>query len=360
MKTVKTVLVSPLNWGLGHASRVVPIIKLLLDNNLKVIVASSGESEKYLRKEFPELQFRKLPNYKIKYSRSNSQVLSMFGMSPKILYCSIIEHFRLKKIVSQNKIDIVISDNRFGMWNNNVYSIFITHQLKVIFPKGLKVFEFIYQGILRCFIKHYDECWVPDYIGKANLAGDLAHKNNKLKNIKYIGALSRFSYIENIDLLDEEYDMLFILSGPEPQRSLFEEIVYREMDSSSLKFAIVRGTSEKTVLKYPCPSINIASTHGLYDLIKKSKLVVCRSGYSSVMDLVVMNKKAVFVPTPGQTEQEYLAKYLSEKGLFKSIKQSEFSLEMIKIEELTNPNFEIESNDMLLNEILRLKEKEYK
>lgn len=360
MKTVKTVLVSPLNWGLGHASRVVPIIKLLLDNNLKVIVASSGESEKYLRKEFPELQFIKLPNYKIKYSRSNSQVLSMFGMSPKILYCSIIEHFRLKKIVSQNKIDIVISDNRFGMWNNNVYSIFITHQLKVIFPKGLKVFEFIYQGILRCFIKFYDECWVPDYIGNANLAGDLAHKNNKFKIITYIGALSRFSYIENVDLLDKEYDMLFILSGPEPQRSLFEEIVYREIDSSSLKFAIVRGTSEKTVLKYPCPSINIASTYELYDLIKKSKLVVCRSGYSSVMDLVVMNKKAVFVPTPGQTEQEYLAKYLSEKGLFKSIKQSEFSLEMIKIEELTNPNFEIESNDMLLNEILRLKEKEYK
>jgi uncharacterized protein (TIGR00661 family) len=348
-----------LNWGLGHASRVVPIIKLLLENNLNVIVASSGESEKYLQIEFPELRFIILPNYKIKYSRSNSQVLSMLGLSPRILYCSIIEHFRLKKIISQNNIDIVISDNRFGLWNSNVYSIFITHQLKVIFPRGLKAFEFIYQKILRCFIRHYDECWVPDYSGKANLAGDLAHKNNKLKSIKYIGALSRFSYAENIALHDEEFDMLFILSGPEPQRSLFEEIVYREIDSSSLKFAIVRGTSEKKVLKYPCPSINIASTNELYSLIKKSKLVVCRSGYSSVMDLVVMNKKAVLIPTPGQTEQEYLAKYLSEQGLFKSIKQREFSLEMIKIEELTNPNFEIESSDALLKEILRLKEKEY-
>jgi uncharacterized protein (TIGR00661 family) len=338
----------------------VPIIKVLLENNLNVIVASSGESEKYLQIEFPELRFIKLPNYKIKYSRTNSQVLSMLGLSPKILYCSIIEHFKLRKIVRQNNIDIVISDNRFGLWNSNVYSIFITHQLKVIFPKGLKVFEFIYQGIVRYFIRHYDECWVPDYSGKTNLAGVLSHKNNKLKNIKYIGALSRFTYTEHITLLVEEYDMLFILSGPEPQRSLFEEIVYREIDSSSLKFAIVRGTSEKTVLKYPCPSINIASTHELYGLIKKSKLVVCRSGYSSVMDLVVLNKKAVLVPTPGQTEQEYLANYLSEKGLFKSIKQSEFSLEMIKKEELTKPNFEIESNDMLLNEVLRLKEKEYK
>jgi len=357
LKINKTILVSPLNWGLGHASRVIPIIQLLLENEFKVIVASSGESEKLLHKEFPNLQFIHLPNYKIKYSRRNSQVLTMFSLLPKILFCSIIEHFKLKKIVSKNKIDIVIADNRFGLWNRNVYSIFITHQLNVIFPRMLKVFEFVYQRILRYFIRQYDECWVPDYTGNTNLAGDLSHKNNRLKNIKYIGTLSRFKHSENGYSYSEIFDVLFILSGPEPQRSLFEEIIYREIESSLLKIAIVRGTSEKTVLKYSCKCINVANSDELNNLINTSKFVVCRSGYSSVMDLVVKNKKTILVPTPGQTEQEYLAKYLLEQGLFKSLQQSEFNLKKIKVEELTNPNFIMENNDILLKEILRLKEK---
>lgn len=344
----KKILLCPLDWGLGHASRDIPIIYLLKDNNFDIHIAGSLKILNFLKKEVSDAKFIEFRNYKVKYSRQNSQVINMFFLIPKIVYWTIKEHFLLKSLIKKYDIDIVISDNRFGLWNKKVISIFITHQLKVIFPKRYRKLEFIYEFLLRFIINKYDDCWIPDYEGVDNLSGSLSHFAKMLDNIKYIGLLSRFSRLKE-DLSEPKiYDLLFVLSGPEPQRSLFEEIIYKQIENSNLEIAIVRGTTEKSILSYSVQKFDLLNTRELNQLINISDVVICRSGYSSVMDLIVKKKKAILVPTPGQTEQEYLAEYLFQKGIFEFSTQENFKLNNINISEINQPNFRIEKNEELL------------
>lgn len=351
-------LICPLNWGLGHASRIIPIVNLLVHEGFQVYFAAGSESAQFLKKEFPSNTHIIFENYKVRFSCSKSQTGKMIRLLFPILFFSIKEHFRLKRIVTDYNIDIIISDNRFGLWNSEVYSIFITHQLKVIFPQVLRCLEFLYQFLLRCIISRYDECWIPDFEGSENLAGVLSHSNNKQKNIKYIGPISRFKLDKTAPEELESIDILFVLSGPEPQRSLLEEIIYHEIYKADLNIVLVRGTSKTGVIKFDCESYDLLNTIALEKLIRNSKLVICRSGYSSIMDLVTLKKKAVLIPTPGQTEQEYLAKYLSENKVFYSLKQDEFKLEKVlefdfnKLQEIN-----IDEGNSLLNQIKELKKK---
>lgn len=325
----KSILICPLNWGLGHASRLIPVVNMLISKGNLVIFAAGKETRQFLKREFPNYKHIKFENYKVKYSQSKSQLFAMLKLAPKIILSTIDEHYKLKKIINDLNIDIVISDNRFGLWNKKVYSVFITHQLKVIFPKRLRCFEPVYQYLLRRIIARYDECWVPDNEGRENLAGMLSHSNNKQKNISYIGPISRFKYSVDTFKESEYIDVLFILSGPEPQRSLFEEIIYERTKGSDLEIAIVRGTSMRRKIVFDHTTYDLLNSNELEHLLRVSKKVVCRSGYSSIMDLVALNKKAILVPTPGQTEQEYLAEYLSQKEMFYSLMQNEFSLEAL-------------------------------
>jgi len=344
----KKILFCPLDWGLGHASRDIPIIDLLKENNFDIYIAGSFKILDFLKKEVSGAKFIEFGNYKVKYSRQNSQVINMFFLIPKIIYWTIKEHFILKRLIKKYDIDIVISDNRFGLWNKRIISIFITHQLKVIFPKRYRKLEFIYESLLRFIINKYDDCWVPDYKGIDNLSGELSHLNHNTQNISYIGLLSRFSKLKDDNSTSKVYDILVILSGPEPQRSLFEEIIYSQIERSNLKIAIVRGTLEKSILSYSVQKFDLLNTGELNQLMDISEVVICRSGYSSVMDLIVKKKKAILVPTPGQTEQEYLAEYLSQKGLYEFIIQEKFKLDNINISEINQPNFQIEKKEKLL------------
>ena len=349
------VLICPLNWGLGHATRVTPIIQLLIQNKFEVIVASSGNSLTFLQKEFRNITFIDFPNYKVKYSRKQSQILKTLFEIPGIIYCSILEHFKLKRIIKKNCIKIVISDNRFGLWNSNIYSVFITHQLKINFPGKLKVFEPIYQLLIRHVINKYDECWIPDFEGNFNLSGELSHINTETKNSYFIGPLSRFKFEKNDTKTPKiKYNVLFILSGPEPQRTLLENIFYNQTKETSLKCAIVRGTEQKTEKSFSFPVYNILNSKELCELIKESELVICRSGYSSIMDLFILRKKAVLIPTPGQTEQEYLADYLKNKSLFFSLKQKNFNLQKA-VNYAYNPSHnKLVNKDNLTKRILNL------
>ena len=326
MRKNQSVLICPLDWGIGHATRVVPIIDELIHNEFKVIIAASGNALIFLKREFPRLTFLHFPNYQVKYSKSGSQVFKMIKLFPKIIYCSIKEHFKLRKFISAYNIDIVISDNRFGLWNKSTFNIFITHQVNLSFPRKLKFLSNIYFSALRRIIEKYNECWIPDFKGERNLAGLLSHTKKELSKAFYIGPLSRFAKLE-LDLnITKEFDVLFILSGPEPQRTIFENIILSQVKLTKFNIAIVRGTDNKLEIKTSFPVYNIANTETLKKLIDKSDLVICRSGYSSIMDLVTLGKRAVLVPTPGQTEQEYLAKYLMKKGLFFSMEQKSFCL----------------------------------
>ncbi|OQY02299.1 MAG: hypothetical protein B6I20_07085 [Bacteroidetes bacterium 4572_117] len=349
----KTVLVCPLNWGLGHASRDVVIIKQLLQNGFKVIIGTDKAPLSFLQSEFPKLPFIQLQSVEIKYPKGKQMALKMLFSLPKLLYGIFKEHQMLKKIISQHTIDIVISDNRFGLWNKNIYSVFVTHQLEIQLPKTIKFVKPLVNTINRWFIGNYNTCWIPDFPG-INVAGLLSLPKKTPANCRFIGILSRFNP-GNIQA--KKYDILAILSGPEPQRSIFEQILIAEFKKNKSKALIIRGKpnisgsySENNI-----GFVNHLATNILTQTILSTPIIVSRSGYSSIMDYLKLEKNAILVPTPGQTEQEYLAKKLKTKQWFYFQNQNEFSLKK-SLEKCKNyhvPDIDIKEG-LLENEIKKL------
>ncbi|OFX87981.1 MAG: hypothetical protein A2W99_11545 [Bacteroidetes bacterium GWF2_33_16] len=353
MNNKTRILVCPLNWGLGHASRMVPIINQLLKRNHNVIIAADGVALEYLKNEFPFLKWFVLPQYRVKYSNKNTQLFTMLRLLPALIIYSIKEHFLLKRLLKREQIDCVISDNRYGLWNKSIYSVFITHQLNVLFPGVFKVFEPISRWIVKKIIRQYNECWVPDFEDDNNLSGILSHIYN-YPTVFYIGPLSRFTKESSLNQNKTKYDILIILSGPEPQRTIFEQLVYRQLLIKDYKVAIVRGANSKKVLESTTniSVFEMVNSHELLSLVNESKVVVCRSGYSSVMDLVALQKTAVIVPTPGQTEQEYLATYLYNKGLFYTLFQKDFCIDKAIRNKIDFPmDFEKSRDEILMKRI---------
>lgn len=306
----KRILIVPLDWGIGHATRCVPIIKLLLSNQNEVIIASSGEALAFLQREFPKQTFLKWNSYNIRYSSSKTQIWAMLSQSPKILWNIYKEHKKLKTIIKRGKIDVIISDNRFGLWNSSVESIYITHQIMIKMPLQLKFFEPLLYSLHKRIIEKYDHCWIPDLEGENNLSGDLSHKYPLPKNSVFIGFLSRFEKKEFTQ--KSPFQNLILISGPEPQRTIFEKEMIEKFKSEQEETIIILGKpTNKDSQKIG--NITIKShlkSDDLAFLIQTTPNIFCRSGYSTLMDLSVFGKKATLVPTPGQTEQEYLAERL--------------------------------------------------
>ncbi len=323
----KKVLICPLNWGLGHATRDIPLISCFLKNNYKVIIGADKAPLKLLQKEFPDLEFIKIPAPEIKYSAKGNLVWKMFFSIPKLLWGIYKEHRLLKKIIKNHKIDIVISDNRYGLWNKNIHSIFITHQLEIQTPKSLQFLKRTINTINLWFIKQYNECWVPDIEGKQNIAGNLSHPQKTARNVRYIGLLSRFSQIK-VPQIHHDYKILVVLSGPEPQRSILQNILQKQIIESNKKALFVLGKPDKTI-RYSQKNIDFVSHlsgNQLAAYIKSTPYVISRAGYSSIMDYLYLKKKAILIPTPGQTEQEYLAALLLTKKWFYTSGQHRFNL----------------------------------
>ncbi len=327
---VKKILVCPLSWGLGHASRLIPVIHELVQNKFDVYVGAAGYSSELLRQEFPGLKFLKFPSFTITYGKKKSLSLQIFMQLPKIIYEIIKEHIALKKLVKNYSIDLVISDNRFGLWSKRAASVYITHQVRVILPAYLKFIEPLIYRLNKLIISKYDECWIPDFADPLNnLSGALSHMNELPANIKFIGPLSRFNmYPVNSHLkVKYRYDLVIILSGPEPQRSVIEEQLVSEIHNSDYRALIVQGKPGIKQIMRASENITLAShfsTAEFLNMINRSRYIICRSGYSTIMDLVALKRTAILIPTPGQTEQEYLARYLSK--YFYCTEQNNFSL----------------------------------
>ncbi|MEP6673508.1 MAG: glycosyltransferase [Ferruginibacter sp.] len=340
------VLVAPLDWGLGHATRCIPIIKELIANGLDVIVAASGRSEILLRTEFPELRFLFLRGYNISFSKKKIGLfLKIIRQLPGIKNTIAYEHMWLNNCIKEHGIDIVISDNRPGLYHESVKTIYITHQLNI--KTGNPFSSWIANRIHYRYINKFSECWVPDAAEEINLAAILSHPYSLPKiPVKYLGPLSRFEKKNN---LPKKYDLMILLSGPEPQRSLLEEKIVEQLKNyTAKKIILVRGLpgnsemqpfSNATIQQY-----NHLAAEELNTLIQQSQLVIARSGYTTIMDLVKLQQKAVLVPTPGQSEQEYLADYLMEKKIFYSVQQQNFVLDKIlnAVNQFSFYNIEIE------------------
>ncbi|MDP4283082.1 MAG: glycosyltransferase [Bacteroidota bacterium] len=319
------ILIAPLDWGLGHATRCIPIINELIQLGCEVVIVADNQPFFLLKKEFPNLVFLRCKGYEIEYSQQKTGFFTkMFLQVPKLFFAIRNEKKWLQKIAKGHYIDAVISDNRFGMYCKNIPSIFITHQLFI--NTGNSFVDFFVQKINNFFIKKYSNCWVPDF--KENgFAGKLSHPRKISSKVIYMGPLSRFEALRDVANI---YDLLVSISGPEPQRTIFENMILSELQNYPGKVLMVRGLpGEKKELNTPNDSIKIVnhlSSEELNRAFEQSKMVICRSGYTTIMDLVKLKKKAIFVPTPGQTEQEYLAKHLFEKKYFYSIEQKKFSL----------------------------------
>jgi hypothetical protein len=325
----KNILICPLDWGLGHATRCVPVIREFIDSGANVLLAADNRPLAFLKKEFPSLPVIKFPGYQISYPEKGSMVLKMFFSFPRILAGIRKEHNLLQKIIEEHKIDVVVSDNRYGLWSKKARCVFITHQLKVKCPAWLKLFEYILFRMNKGFISRYDECWIPDSGDEFKLSGELSSPYKRFRNTYFVGVLSRFQNILIRPADPPKYDVLCILSGPEPQRTVLEKIILKQLKKyETLKALVVRGITERDGFT---STGNIQQTDHLESLplaeaIAESGIVVCRPGYSSIMDIATIGKKAILIATPGQTEQEYLSRYYVKRKLFYSVSQKKFDL----------------------------------
>ncbi|WP_136466009.1 UDP-N-acetylglucosamine--N-acetylmuramyl-(pentapeptide) pyrophosphoryl-undecaprenol N-acetylglucosamine transferase [Flagellimonas onchidii] len=327
MQSSKRILVAPLNWGLGHATRCIPIIKALLNHGHQPFLASDGVALSLLQKEFPNLPSFELPSYKITYAEKGRNFkIKMIWDSPKVLKAVTKEKKAVKKLVKEHQIDGIISDNRLGVYYKKVPCVFITHQLNVLSGNTTWMSSKAHQKI----IKKFDACWVPDVEHKPNLTGKLGHLKKPNMNIKYLGPLSRFEKEET----DIDYDLMVLLSGPEPQRTFLEEKLLFELKGIKGNILFVKGKIEDTQIKEQIENgnstvdiYNFMQSEELQNAINRSAKILCRSGYTTVMDLAKLEKKAFFIPTPGQYEQEYLAKRLQKQVLVPFSSQDEFKLQ---------------------------------
>lgn len=324
---MKKIIVAPLDWGLGHATRCIPIIHGLLARDCEVFIAGSGESLALLKIEFPSLTFFRLPAYNPVYPSSGSMGWKMAGQVPKFVSVIRKEHRQIESLIEDNKIDLVISDNRYGCWSAKVTSVIITHQINIQLPGRFNWLKALVNRVNVKLIKRFSCCWIPDYPDAHSLAGSLTTlvRKGELERVKYIGNLSRFRILEPQAL---NYDVVCILSGPEPQRAIFERIVVKQVRESGLKYFIVRGLpSAPDTVAGETNYANFLRGEELQSVIEQSACVIARSGYSTVMDLAKLGKRAIFIPTPGQTEQEYLAGRLQKMKIAFTVAQEKFDIE---------------------------------
>ena len=363
----KRILVCPLDWGLGHAARDVAVISRLLDLRHEVILAGDGASLDLLHVEFPELEtlpFRSA--VRIRYSMRMPAWMKITLLSPLLLFEVFSEHYRMRRILSNIKPDVIISDNRYGLWNRKIMSILITHQLNIRLPWFARFLEYPACLIIRAFISRFDRCWIPDYPGEKNLSGVLSHRWGIPRNAVFIGPISRFAGSAGkilgqptnrsdvgepatlshrfILLSARPVDLVILLSGPEPQRSRLQKIVLKQalsLESSCVILQGLPGSYKRTDLTSKVTMYSHLPAADLGNLIKSAENVICRAGYTGIMDLALMRKKSMIIPTPGQTEQEYLADYLAGRGMFLTCSQDELDLESA-LEDLSD--FEPELN----------------
>ncbi|MFO7810025.1 MAG: glycosyltransferase family protein [Candidatus Delongbacteria bacterium] len=350
----RKILYAVLNWGIGHATRSLPLLRGLGKDH-DITVMSTGRSLELLRSELPDIRFIDHPDYSVKYTKKGgSLLLSLFFQIPKILLKLKEEHRFTEKLVEEQKFDRIISDNRYGIYSKKIPSYFLTHQIRFKLSEKLRYLEIFSEYFNKLYFRNYRKVFIPDEKEDINLSGDLSHRRSFVENpkISYIGLLADL----NCKKPDIYSDILFIISGPEPQRSIFEDKILSQSPLLQGKKIIVRGVTEKYEKRVTGDSeiYSCVNRDKLSAMIRGAKLIVSRPGYSTVMEVASYGKRALFVPTPGQTEQEYLARYYVEKGYFSFVGQESMELvkDISKIKEQFLPEFFPNNISGVINEIV--------
>ncbi|UCE37597.1 MAG: glycosyltransferase [Thermoplasmata archaeon] len=348
------VLYGVCSWGLGHATRSLPIMRKLIDEGNEVTVTTTGRSLDLLKMELKDsANYYDSSDYPLPYTdKSKVFLLKFCWFAPKLIKSMIEEHRRMSKYIENNNFDIIISDNRYGIFHKKIPSFLITHQLRVIAPGRLKMIENSWERFNVHFTKYFKNIMVPDY-EENGISGDLSHNLNHLnsKNIVYFGIMSDFKKRD----VSEDVDFLFSISGPEPQRQVMEDLVFRQVNEIDGNIIMSLGRTFDSSIKKK--KDELADNIKLYDflpaeerelLMSRSRIIISRSGYSTLMDIYALEKKAMFIPTPQQTEQEYLAKHHEERGNFLYVNQKEIDLpnNLMKAKNYSGPDkkYEVAKN----------------
>jgi uncharacterized protein (TIGR00661 family) len=322
----KQILIVPLDWGLGHTSRCIPIILYLQGLGHHVVVAGNNWQQDFIKKSCPGVETIDLEGYEVSYSRKGTGFMfSMFRQMPKLLAAVRKEHDWLIEQSAKMQFDGIISDNRYGLFHKKIPSVIMTHQLAVRTGMG-KVANDMLRRLHNKFLQRFTKCWVVDVKEKECLGGKLSHPKVLPDNATYIGLLSQLE----VKPSTEGEHLLVLLSGPEPQRSILSEILWKHLVGYKGKVVFVEGSNNATQRNLIPSHVSyyrqITKTE-LQPLLENANMVICRSGYSTLMDLMALGKKAIVIPTPGQTEQVYLGRYLHEQGVFYSTPQKNFKLQ---------------------------------
>jgi len=327
-----SICIAPLDWGLGHTTRCIPIIKALQHLGHEVTVAAEGPAAHLLAAEIPDITILPLLGYRIQYATKKFFFISkLLVQIPKIITAIIHEYFWLKKTHKKYAFDLIISDNRYGFYHKKINSVLITHQLNIQTP--WKLGTLLLQQSLYAWCKRFKQIWIPDSDITQNLSGTLGIPRNLPTNeLWYMGSLSRMNDLSfEPAKIEPSLAFLGIVSGPEPQRTIFENLLTQGGQNTDAPFVIVAGRPLDN------DQLTIGANGKIYAHLNSSELakqiqaaafIICRGGYSSLMDLLPFNKKIIMVPTPGQTEQIYLANWWHANGWAMHIEQSNFSLEL--------------------------------
>lgn len=322
------VLFGVCSWGLGHATRDLPLIKGIIEAGHQITIVARGRSLNLLKEELGNsCCYLEIPDYSSPYSKKDFSVPKFLSYFPVYMNQVIREHKRIKKLVRREGYERIVSDNRFGIHNREIPSYFISHQLRFLAPGRVKLFEMATEGFNYSFFKNsFTKFLVPDF-KEDFLSGDLSHnlKYFKERQVEYLGILSDLRKRK----VRQDIDYFISVSGPEPQRSIFEHKVLEQAPRLKGKVVVAlgkpeapqeRGSSELRIFGY-------LNRREQEDVMNRAKLIIARPGYSTLMELVALGKKALFVPTPGQTEQVYLAKYHRKQGNFYSVGQDSLNLD---------------------------------
>ncbi|RYD99271.1 MAG: glycosyl transferase [Sphingobacteriales bacterium] len=332
MKPEQKILIAPLDWGLGHTTRCIPIIHYLRSCGHKVYAGAEGNAAKLLQSNFPDLELLDLKGYNIEYSKKKSGfTFKILQQLPKILSTLKAEHRWLEKMHRQYQFDAVISDNRYGFYHKDLKNVILTHQVQPLSGMG-KLADQILLNWHRGLLERFQQCWIVDTEKAPGLSGKLGHPQKLPANARYIGYLSQFFDTPGQSRTPKPNHFLILLSGPEPMRSQFEAQLWQQCSAlNQYTFTFVAGKPGMTAPEQIPAHIKwypYMSAAGLAEEILDACGMVCRGGYTTIMDLQILQRPALLVPTPGQTEQEYLAQTLSKVNpAFSYDDQQHFELE---------------------------------
>ncbi|MEN9307707.1 MAG: hypothetical protein RL173_1639 [Fibrobacterota bacterium] len=327
----KSALVCALDWGLGHVARTTPLVRSLLAADAKVTLASNGRSAAWWRSEFPDLEVRELPDYGVTYGKGWKLVPGLLASLPRIAKAIRQESALIKNWQAIDGFDLVLSDNRYGCRVAGTKSVLLTHQLRLAAPGRLETLEPFGEIAMSRMVRKFDEIWVPDD-DRSRLSGKLGHpaRSSSFPTIRHIGPLSRFADCPVAAWVDA-WDTVALVSGPEPARSAFERKLGQILSHRPGRHLLVRGRpdlpeSPRSLAESGLVVVPHLATADLAAALKGAQEIICRGGYSTVMDLAalgILDERCLFVPTPGQTEQEYLARHLALAHKTRSIAEAE-------------------------------------